>query len=116
MGQVAPAGIVLLDQLDFPAAMPILQLFFPRNRFLRRCERFDMNQQVHAIFFDEFGTSAAAVLLEPSSKVTGDADVERPVWLAGENVDPLRCAHGSAPTREISNAAPWVPAFAGTTA
>jgi hypothetical protein len=75
-----------------------------------------MNKQVHAILLDEFGTSAAAMLFEPSSKVAGDADVERPVWLAGENVDLIRVyAHRSAPTHEIPNAAQWVPAFAGTT-
>jgi hypothetical protein len=74
MGQVTPAGVLLLDHLAC-------------NCFLRRCEGFDVNEQVHAIFLDEFRASAAAVLFKPSSKVAGDANVERPVWPAGD--DPL---------------------------
>jgi len=92
--------------------MPILQLFLARNCFLRRGEGFDVNEQVHAMFLDESTASAAAMLLKPGSKITGDADVERPVRRAGEDIDPIRvCAHCSASIREISNAASMGPGF-----
>jgi hypothetical protein len=65
MGQVAPAGIFFFDQLNFPVTPPILQLLLSSDRFLRRCERFDVDEEMHAIFPDEFRASAAAMLLEP---------------------------------------------------
>ena len=61
MGQIAPARILFFDQLNFPIAVPVLQLLFTRDCLLRRCERFDVDEEVHTIFLDEFGASPAAM-------------------------------------------------------
>jgi hypothetical protein len=44
--QVAPIRLALLNQTDFPIAMPVLQLLFARNGFLRRSELFHMEQEI----------------------------------------------------------------------
>ena len=44
--QVAPIRIALFDQTDFPIAMPVLQLLFARNGFLRRSELFHVEQEI----------------------------------------------------------------------
>jgi len=51
---------------------------------------------MHAVLLDEFRTTTAAMLLKPCPKVIGDADVERSVSAAGEDVDLIFacCAHG----------------------
>ena len=84
------------DQTYLPVAVPILQLFFTCDCVSRRCERFDMNEAMHTVFLDEFRTMTAAMLLKPCPQVIGDADVERSMSAAGEDVDVIYayCAHG----------------------
>jgi len=50
-----------------------------------------MNEAMHTVFLDEFRTMTAAMLLKPCPQVIGDADVERSVSAAGEDVD-VTCA------------------------
>jgi hypothetical protein len=50
-----------------------------------------MNEAMHTVFLDEFRTMTAAMLLKPCPQVIGDADVERSVSAAGEDVDVI-CA------------------------
>jgi hypothetical protein len=97
VGQVAPVRIIFFDLPRLPVAVPILQLLFACDCFLRRRERLHMDKAVHTIFLDEFQAATAAVLLKPGPHVVGNADIESPVFPAGENVDVIRCcAHGFA--------------------
>jgi hypothetical protein len=70
--------------------MPILQLLLARYGFLRQCERLHMDEAVHTIFLDEFRAATAAMLLKPDPQIVGDADVERSVPAAGEDIDVIR--------------------------
>jgi hypothetical protein len=77
----------LLDQLDLPVALPELELLFARDRFLRRREYLDVHEAEDAIFPHERRALPGAMLLEARANVVGDANVERPVMAAGEDVD-----------------------------
>jgi hypothetical protein len=46
-----------------------------------------MNEAKHAVLFDEFRATTGAVLLQSSSQIIGDADVQRAVLAACQNVD-----------------------------
>jgi len=49
-----------------------------------------MDEAVHTIFLDEFRAATAAMLLKPDPQIVGDADVERSVPAAGEDIDVIR--------------------------
>jgi hypothetical protein len=61
-----------------------------------------VDEAVHTIFLDELRAISGAMLLEPGSKVIGDADVERPLSAAGEDVDVVG-AVGAHDRRENAN-------------
>src|SRR3954468_16799048 len=98
VGQVAPMGIVLFDQLNLPVAAPVLELLFARDRLVRGWVVFGVDQAVYRVLLDELRALAAAMLFETGAKIIGHADVERSVASAGEDVDGVVAffAHGLA--------------------
>ena len=83
--EVVPIRIALFDQTDFPIAMPVLQLLFTRNGFLRRSKFFHVDQCVNDVLFDELRAKAAAMLIQSGRDVPGDADIKRAMFAAGED-------------------------------
>jgi hypothetical protein len=53
-----------------------------------------MDEAVHILFLDEFRAATAAVPLKPCPQVIGDADLERSVAAAGEDVDVVIAGSG----------------------
>jgi hypothetical protein len=53
-----------------------------------------MDEAVHTIFLDEFRAATAAVPLKPCPQVIGDADLERSVAAAGEDIDVVIAGSG----------------------
>ena len=51
---IRPVGIVLLDEPDFPIAIPFLQSLLALNCRFRIVECFDMNEAMDFVFADEF--------------------------------------------------------------
>jgi hypothetical protein len=49
-----------------------------------------MDEAVHTIFLDEFRAVTAPVLFKPCPQIVGDADVQRSVPAAGEDVNVVR--------------------------
>jgi hypothetical protein len=90
VGQVAPVGIIFFDQPYF-SSRGANSSTASRARLLPAAIRTSMDEAVHTIFLDEFRAATAAVLLKPCPQVVGDADVERSVAAAGEDVD-IICA------------------------
>ena len=80
--QIHPIRIFGVKQIDFPSPMPILQLFFTRNRGLHRAKNLKMHQPVNRIFGRMSWRHAAPMLRKPFEQVRGDADVQRSVKLA----------------------------------
>jgi hypothetical protein len=102
VGQIAPVGIIFFDQARLPVAVPIPQLLLASDRFPWRRERLHMDEAIHTILFDEFRTSAAAMLPKPDPEIVRDANVERSVPTARENVNVICacCAHRGAFAQE----------------
>jgi hypothetical protein len=57
-----------------------------------------MHQAKHLVLPYKLGATAGTVLLEPRPHIVGDADIQRSIPAAGEDVDVItaRVAHGSA--------------------
>jgi hypothetical protein len=53
-----------------------------------------MDETKHAVLLDEFRAATGAMLLQPSLEIIGDANVERAVSAAGEDVDVVWLAAG----------------------
>src|SRR5579862_5750001 len=87
MRQVAPLRIVLLDQPDFPVTAPFLQRLLTRNclQWCREC--FHVDEPRDAVLFDELRAASGAMQCEPIAEIIADADIDRSVATACENVD-----------------------------
>ena len=80
--QIHPMRIFGVNQIYLPSAVPILQLFFARNRRLHRAKNFKMHQPVNGIFRSMSRRHAAAMLRKPLQQVRRDANVQRSIMLA----------------------------------
>ena len=85
--QIAPIRVRRLDQLDLPFPLPILDLFFARDRGVHRPGEFEPDERFDAIAFGEAVEGAVAVLANALDQVRGDAGVERAVARAGGDID-----------------------------
>lgn len=92
--QVIPARIALLDQPQFPAPLPFLERLLAGDGVADIGIRFDVDQPRHAIFFGKSRTPAVSMRGDAGGKIAGDADIKRPVPLAGENIDMINARHG----------------------
>jgi hypothetical protein len=84
--QIPPLRVVLLDQVDLPLPVPVLQLLLARNRVGHPVKRFGVDQADRAIIRGKTWSRSRAVLVQSRREVGRDADVERSALLAGENV------------------------------
>ena len=82
--------IVTFNEIDLPRARPLLQRFFALNGISDIREFFKPHEEMHAIAFRERRPNSSAMLLNAIYDRIGDANVERPVRLAGENIDEVR--------------------------
>ena len=96
--QIMPVGVRVLDKLDFPASLPLLQRLLPCDGGFHRLVRLVPDQRVDAIAASEAGDLIVPVLPDARGKAGGDANVERSVALARQDVDAW-CAfsHGGIP-------------------
>src|SRR4051812_14513949 len=93
-------GIVLFDEADLPVSPPTFRAFFETDGRHRLTEPRVENEPVHTVLLRETGNFPGAMFGDAALKAVGDADVERAMLAAGENVDPV--GHGRAPRL-------WVP-------
>jgi hypothetical protein len=101
--KVGPFGIGLFDKLDLPRSMPALELLFARDGALHSLEELCMNETIDAVARRETDDVAGTMLPHSGRKVRGDADIQRPACLAGENVGArVSALHGA------FIAAPWM--------
>ena len=95
--------IRVINQVNLPSAVPILQLFFARNRRLHRAKNFKMHQPVNGIFGSMTRRHAAAMLRKPLQQVGRDADVQRSIMLACKYI----YARGFFISHALESAAKW---------
>ena len=80
--QIHPMWIRVVNQIDFPSPMPILQLLLARNRGLHRAKNLKMHQPVNRIFGSVSGCHTAPMLRKPLEQVRRDTDIKRTIMLA----------------------------------
>ena len=85
--KVLPMRVGLLDQVDLPLSVPVLELLFSRDRGDHVTVHFKPGQPLDAMLLCKPRHGAFAVLPKPSNKVGCDANVERAARLAGEYVN-----------------------------
>ncbi len=73
--QVAPFGIVLLDELDFPMALPFLQPLLLRDCICGDSKRLNADQAKQAMPSSKFGSRTAPVERNAPGEIAGDAGV-----------------------------------------
>ena len=95
--------IRVINQVNLPSAVPILQLFFARYRRLHRAKNFKMHQPVNGIFGRMSRRHTAAMLRKPLQQVGRDADVQRSIMLACKYI----YARGFFISHALESAAKW---------
>ena len=84
--KINPFRIFRVNQIYLPLAMPVLQLFLPRNGGLHRAEQLEMNQPVNRIFGSVAGRQLASMLRQPLEQVRSYANVKSAVMAACEDI------------------------------
>src|SRR5690606_36119278 len=85
--QIAPAKVVLLDQLQLPHAPPLLDPLLPQDRVFHRGMLLKPDEALHAILQRKTRHSTLAMCVDALDQVRCDADIQRPVALARKNID-----------------------------
>ena len=85
--KVLPVRVGLLDQVDLPLSVPVLELLFARDRGDHVAVHFKPDQPLDAVPFCKPRHGTFAVLPKPGQKVGRDANVERAARLAGKYVN-----------------------------
>ena len=80
--QIHPMRIFGINQINLPRPMPILQLFFARNRGLHRAKNLKMHQSVNCIFGGVSRRHTAPMLRKPLEQIRGYADIKRAIMFA----------------------------------
>jgi len=93
VGQVTPVRVKVLDQLNLPGAPPPLHRMFSRTCFENRRECFEIHELIDPIFSGKARNEPSFVLGHASDEIVGNADIERSVASACENVDEVRSVH-----------------------
>ena len=85
--QINPLRVFRFNQINFPLAIPVLQLLLSRDRAVHVVEHLKSDKAIHRIFRGISGRQLVAVLVKALDQVRRYADVQRTVGLAGEYVD-----------------------------
>src|SRR5580704_7264555 len=86
--------VVSLDQLPLPSPPPLLDLLLAFQRGLSLLMRLVPNKLVHAVAQRETGNDFVLMLPDTLEQVGCEADIERAVRLARQNVDEKHRAGG----------------------
>lgn len=85
--QIVPVRVIAPDQVDLPLPVPALELFLSRDGRNHIAEHFISDEAMDGISTGEAFDCVIPVLPQPRDQIAGDADIERPVRLAGEDID-----------------------------
>ena len=82
-----PIGVLALDQVDLPVAMPALQLLFAGDGVGHVVEQLESNEPMHTVVTCKAGHEVFTMLPDTADEVRRDANIKRTPRLAGEDVD-----------------------------
>ena len=93
--QIVPLRIVLLDQVELPVAVPVLQLLLAGDRAGHVLEHLEPDETVDGMALRETWNGAGSVLVQALERVTRHTDVERAATAARQNVDARAAFHAA---------------------
>ena len=85
--QINPMRVCGIDQVDFPGAMPVLQLLFSRYGRVHTDKNLEMHQPVNRISGRMAGGQTAAMLRQALEQIRRNADVQRAVVFARKYIN-----------------------------
>jgi hypothetical protein len=85
--KVLPKGVARFDQADLPVSLPLLHAPFANDRIADVVISPHVDQPLHAVAAGEARDEAFAMFVDALGKVGRDADVERAVPAATEDVE-----------------------------
>src|SRR3546814_129974 len=85
--QIMPVGVLTLDQIDLPLPVPAFQLFLTRYGRSHVAEHLVSDEPADAVTARVARDGVIPMLPQPGNQIAGDADVERSIGLAGEDID-----------------------------
>ena len=86
-GKVMPIGIGGFNKVDFPLAMPPLELLFAGNGGLHGVKPFIIHQFHHLIALGKAVFRGGTMLPQARNQIGRDTDVERAARLASQDID-----------------------------
>jgi hypothetical protein len=105
--EIIPSRIFCHDQIDLGLARPLLDPLLAMDRGGDHPERLELHQGFDALVFGEAIDQALTMFMHAFEQIVGDADIQRAVWPAGEDVDEVLpfSRHGAS----LASAGGWVP-------
>ena len=85
--QVRPMRVALVDQVDFPRPVPVLELLLAGNCGVHVAKHLEVHKAVDCVAAREPRQRVIAMLPQPRDQIGSDADVERAEGLAREDID-----------------------------
>jgi len=85
--QIQPVGIIAFDQIDLPIPPPFLDLLFPQNGLNHLVVAFKPDKPIDAVLGCKTSRCLAFMLVNAPDNVVCDAEIERSVLAAGEEVE-----------------------------
>jgi hypothetical protein len=101
--QIHPMRVRVVDQVDFPRPVPILQLLLTRNGGLHHAKNLKMHQPVNRISGRMSRRHTAPMLRKPLEQVRRYADIKRTIMLACKYI----YARGFLVSHALDTAAKW---------
>ena len=85
-GQILPVRIVAFDQILLPVALPFFEPFFRCDRGLHGVSHLEPNKTDNPVPFGEAIEHPVSVLENPSNQIRRNADIQRAVETAGQDI------------------------------
>ena len=86
-GQVAPFGVLAVDQVDLPLPPPVLELLLAGDRVNHLVEHLEVDEAMDPVARGETGQGVVPMLPQAPHQVGRNSDVQRAVMSACEEVD-----------------------------
>ena len=84
-----------LDERDLPVSPPLFELLLALNGLVGAVVGLDVDEAIDAVLFHELGSATKPVLIHALGEIARYADVERSMWTAREDVDPVVMARSA---------------------
>jgi len=95
MREIDPMRIFLFDKLNFPFAVPFLQLLLSRYCGERIVKDLKVHELVNVILFRKASHGLQLVLVSATNKVVCNSNVQRAMLSAGQNINKVLFIHVS---------------------